>query len=495
MGRSYPSSPVGPEVLESYVRSCLALLFGRLTFWCSVAIFDVVKSTRRTSPFVLLQPRLRLRDIIPTTPRQPDYPSDETAFVGLVPETGSLFALGPDNFPLVAFSGPASAQQVESIEGTSEEGVLISHEDGRLQCYEGTTDRQCQTGVRTLRTDSASHIALLLDGAPSPAAPPLPSASWSDSRPGNTNSQAYEENERIVFGEGKIPAVPWQWLSNVPESVMLARASWAPSSSALLLTLASVVGTLVWFKKKPPQKAHVATEISVPDEVDHNETLVKEATANPPSPEPTNNLTHILHSESPVVETAPSAVAISPENTLHISSEPLLPTPDSLTVAPVAAPDTPVTPLATDDDDKPSLVKAEPAEGTEDAGEVKKKPRKRRRRRRGETKDAAAEGGDDPENEDGEVGEGDNVAVSGTQSLIPPPTPVPQASPSLILSETVLGTSPAPFYPPKNLILIEPRVRFTWHRCLPGLPAGPRSSRQTSPSGLCYPCPPRSQSP
>ena len=401
-----------------------ALIIGRLMFWCSVAIFDVVKSARRTSPFVLLQPRLRLQDIIPF---QREYPNDETAFVGLVPETGSLFALGPDNFPLVAFSGPVSAQKVESIEGTSDEGVLISHEDSRLQCYEGTTDRRCQTGVRALRADSASRIARLLDGVPSPAANPLPSATGSDGRLGNSNSEAYPGHEQLVFGEeGEVrTTVPWQWISIVPESLVLGR---TPSSSALLLTLVSMVGTVLWFKRKPPQKAHVAavplTEIPVPNQVDQ-ETLVKETTPNPLL----QNLTQILHSESPVVDPAQSA---SSENPLNISSEPLLPT---LTV---------VAPPATADDDNPSPVKAEPAEGAEDTGEAKKKPRKRRRRRRGEAKDAAAEG-DEPENEDGEAGEGDNVAVSGAPSLVPPPTPVPQASPSLIVSEAVLGTSSAPF--------------------------------------------------
>lgn len=380
-----------------------------------VAIFDVVKSARRTSPFVLLQPRLHLQDIIP---HQREYPNDETAFVGLVPETGSLFALGPDNFPLVAFSGPVSAQKVEGIEGTSDEGVLISHEDSRLQCYEGTIDRRCQTGVRALRADSASRIARLLDGVPSPGAPPLPSATGGDGgRPGNTNSQAYPGDEQFIFGKEEVRAtVPWQWISIVPESLVLGR---APSGPALLLTLASMVGTVLWFfKRKPLQKAHVAAlplaEIPVLDEGD------KEAT---PNPEPTNNLTQILHSESP----AQSAVAVAPAETPHISSEPLIPT---LTAE---------APPTTDDDDKPSLVKAEPAEGAEDAGEVKKKPRKRRRRRRGEAKDAAADGGDEPENEDGEGGEGDIAAVSGAPSLVPPPTPVPQASTSLIVSDTVLG--------------------------------------------------------
>ena len=393
------------------------IMLGRLMHTCSVAIFDVVKSSRRTSPFILLQPRLHLQDIIP---RQREYPDDETAFVGLVPETDSLFALGPGNFPLVAFSGPVSAQKIESIEGTSDEGVLISHEDSRLQCYEGTTDRRCQTGVRALRADSASRLARLLDGVPSPAAPPLPPANGggSDGRPGNTNSQAYAGNEQqqFIFGKEEVrAAVPWQWISIVPESLVFGR---APSGPTLLLTLASMVGTALWFKRKPSQKeAHVTAplplaEIPVPNEGEHNETLVT----------PTNNLTQILRPESPTQD------AVLPEDTVHISSEPKL---------------SAEAPPTTDDDDKLSSVKAEPAEGAaEDAGEVKKKPRKRRRRRRGEAKDTAAEGGDEPENEDGEIGEGENVAVSvTTPSLVPPPTPpVPQASTSLIVSDTVLGT-------------------------------------------------------
>jgi serine/threonine-protein kinase/endoribonuclease IRE1 len=448
MGRSYPSSPLeipAPHPSETISLSgarssrilcmffILLLCSGAYCYACSVAIFDVVKSARRTSPFVLLQPRLHLQDIIP---HQREYPNDETAFVGLVPETGSLFALGPDNFPLVAFSGPVSAQKVEGIEGTSDEGVLISHEDSRLQCYEGTIDRRCQTGVRALRADSASRIARLLDGVPSPGAPPLPSATGGDGgRPGNTNSQAYPGDEQFIFGKEEVrAAVPWQWISIVPESLVLGR---APSGSALFLTLASMVGTVLWFfKRKPLQKAHVAAlplaEIPVPDERDHSE---KEAT---PNPDPTNNLTQILHSESP----AQSAVAVSPEDTLQISSEPLISTPAA------------EAPPTTDDDDKPSLVKAEPVEGAEDAGEVKKKPRKRRRRRRGEAKDAAADGGDEPENEDGEGGEGDIAAVSGAPSLVPPPTPVPQASTSLIVSDTVLGTSPAHFIPKGTCMLM-----------------------------------------
>src|SRR6266404_6137579 len=57
--------------------------------------------------------------------------------------------------------------------------------------------------------------------------------------------------------------------------------------------------------------------------VDHNETLVKEDHL---SPESTNSSTDIPPSESPVVATSPSAIPMSPENTLPIPSKALLPT-------------------------------------------------------------------------------------------------------------------------------------------------------------------------
>ena len=45
---------------------------------------------QRSTPFILLQPRLRLHDTLSSTIHHRDYSDDETAFVGLVPGTGSL---------------------------------------------------------------------------------------------------------------------------------------------------------------------------------------------------------------------------------------------------------------------------------------------------------------------------------------------------------------------------------------------------------------------
>ncbi|KAI0251823.1 hypothetical protein BJV78DRAFT_1207008 [Lactifluus subvellereus] len=364
-----------------------------------VAVFDVVKSARRTSPFVLLQPRLRLQDIFP---RQRDYPNDETAFVGLVPETGSLYALGPDRFPLVAFGEPAPTQSVESIGGTSKDGVPVSREHGRAQCYDGSTDRRCLTGVRTLVADSRSRLARLLDGVPGPAAPPLPATTGAHARPGNTNSQAYA-------GGGLFP-----------EAMAPRRSSWAPSSSALLLALVSIVADA-------PREEHTAP---VPDEVVHRRALARKAVSIPPL-ELTENAP-----EAQAVHTRSGTKATFAENSFPAPIEPVPTMLESSTIAPATAPDTPASLPAADDGAKASPVKAE---GAEDAGEVKKKHRKRRRKRKGETKDASAEGGDEPENEDGEGGEDGNAVSPGTPSLVPPPTPVPSASLSLAVSDTVLG--------------------------------------------------------
>src|SRR5258708_1027421 len=223
-------------------------------FWRrhSVAVFDVVKSAQKPSPFVLLQPRLRLQDILPSAVHQLDYSDDETAFVGLVPGTGSLFALSPGHFPLVAFSESAPTQRIEGSEG-----VVVSGEHGSLQCFEGTTDRRCLTGVRALRADSRSRLARLLDGVPGPASSPLPSTTNDLAHSENTNSQVYAESEPLIVpGEEKPPVVPWKWVASLPESLSQGRKSWAPSNSGLLLALVSVVASLLWFNRKAPPNGH-----------------------------------------------------------------------------------------------------------------------------------------------------------------------------------------------------------------------------------------------
>lgn len=398
----------------------------------SVAVFDVVKSAGRPSPFVLLQPHLRLQDIFPSTARLRDYPIDgETAFVGLVPGIGSLYALSPDHFPLVAFSEPEPTKRVEGVEGR-----LIWTEDGMLQCFEGTTDRRCLTGVRDLRADSRSRLARLLDGVPGPATPPLASATGGPARSENANSQAYERSEpHVVLGEGKTPPVPWEWIANVPESLAQNQKSWTPSPSTVLLALVSVVASLLWFRRKEPTRTRHAI---VPNELAGKAAIARNSVSITPLG-PANGAIHASHLEPQVVENGPSTEAPLPKDSVSpMKLPPAIPTP-----APEAVLDAPLQSSTTDDSAKASPVKTESPEGAEDVGEVKKKHRKRRRKRKGDAKDASAEG-EEPENEDGEGGEDGNVVSSNTPSLVPPPIPVSPASSSLVVSDTVLGMSSNP---------------------------------------------------
>jgi len=449
----------------------IARLVLRLPY--SVAVFDVVKSARRPSPFVLLQPHLRLQDIFPSTAHRRDYPiDDETAFVGLVPGTSSLYALSPDHFPLVAFSESEPTKRVEGIEGR-----LVWTEEGMLQCFEGTTDMRCLTGVRGLRADSRSRLARLLDGVPGPATPPLASATGGPARSENANSQAYEGSEPLVLlGEGKTPALPWEWIANVPESLAQSQKSWTPSPSALLLALVSVVASLLWFKRKGPTSARDAIG---PNELAGKAAFARNAVSITPLGS-VNDATHASHLESQAVENEPSTKAALPKDSVALMElPPVTPTP-----APETIQDAPLKSPTIDDSAKASLVKAESPEGVEDVGEVKKKHRKRRRRRKGDAKDASAEG-EEPENEDGEGGEDGNAVSPNTPSLVPPPDSVPPATSSLVLSDTVLGMSLTSYVPKAHTDRI--RLRFAWHCGLCGLLAGPCSGRQTSPARLRYP--------
>jgi serine/threonine-protein kinase/endoribonuclease IRE1 len=150
-----------------------------------VAVFDVLKSPGKQQPFVLLQPNPRLQDVL--TGSLTSLPNIDSAYVGLVKETGSLFAMTPDHFPLVMFGDTNSDHEDTRLiggpsVGRSPETDRYTYEDlnsnpqtkrpGRI-CGNGSPDRRCLTGVRRLGDDSRSRISGQLDGPPSVALPPL----------------------------------------------------------------------------------------------------------------------------------------------------------------------------------------------------------------------------------------------------------------------------------------------------------------------------------
>jgi serine/threonine-protein kinase/endoribonuclease IRE1 len=88
-----------------------------------------------------------------------------SAYVGLVEETGSLFAMSPDRFPLIAFTGRRkrreNAMKLRNY-GSGDDECL-----GRPSLY---TDRRCLVGMHPLEGGDGdvpeSRPKRLVDGVP-----------------------------------------------------------------------------------------------------------------------------------------------------------------------------------------------------------------------------------------------------------------------------------------------------------------------------------------
>ncbi|KAG6816787.1 hypothetical protein H0H87_002943 [Tephrocybe sp. NHM501043] len=176
-----------------------------LPLWAStfntpvVAIFDVLRksgSYARNNAFVLLQPRPLLQDVLPDLTAETLLPNREAAYIGMVKETGSLFAMSPSRFPLVAFGGPERSPTGRLIDApeTAEDGDFPLEVDAitRARKYKEQreawerdwcsgdamyTDRRCLVGIRPLEEGDGheGRLKRLLDG-PSDGRFPLPLA-------------------------------------------------------------------------------------------------------------------------------------------------------------------------------------------------------------------------------------------------------------------------------------------------------------------------------
>ncbi|KDQ56896.1 hypothetical protein JAAARDRAFT_59114 [Jaapia argillacea MUCL 33604] len=170
-----------------------------------VAIFDVLTSRHRAHPFVLLQPRPRLQDVFPRYDLPDQTKLDlQSAYVGLVGggvagHGGSLFAMSPENFPLIVFgdgslSGnprrgidPPRTDEEQGEEEEEEEEELPLDVDSvtkyremrklRKMCRDGRGDGdpRCLVGLRALAggQDSQGRTRRLLEGVPSVEVPPI----------------------------------------------------------------------------------------------------------------------------------------------------------------------------------------------------------------------------------------------------------------------------------------------------------------------------------
>ena len=376
-----------------------------------------MKSRKRKEPFVLLQPRPRLQDVLPAIDlpaavKSRRLPNLDAAYVGLVEETGSLFALSPDHFPLVVFGGPYN-RRLKAIDPPP--GIMDTHAvdpvaDLNELCETGSTDLRCLVGIRPLEANSRSRLARLLDGAPTIVQPPS----------SNTNSQMIisdntKEDPILPHGDDRtiVPSRPW--IDSGHSIPLLGGLSSMQSYTAAVLTFI-VFGVIAFWSarsarnrrsERPSKTASAVIDIDV-DTVKGTPEKVSVATD--------------ISDFFPV--TVPERPSTPPQHPALLSTVTGLKT---LLADNNLSPD-PIDDLGDDDSEKEGDAAATP-------NRRKNARRRRGKKKRGNAKDLAAEDADADENEKPED-------FSGNLSqLLIPNTPKPIAAPSLIVSDTVLGVS------------------------------------------------------
>ncbi|PPQ92502.1 hypothetical protein CVT25_010335 [Psilocybe cyanescens] len=165
-----------------------------------VAIFDILQPVSTPShhhghsshPLVLLQPRPRLQDLFPKLSSGPGLADPllgklASAYVGMVEETGSLFVMSAERYPLVVFAGgdrPGLSAGDYGMQGGShgrtrykaidppnanpadEVHVGAESEVDRDYCVENAYDLRCLIGVRTMELGDGveDRMKRLIDG-------------------------------------------------------------------------------------------------------------------------------------------------------------------------------------------------------------------------------------------------------------------------------------------------------------------------------------------
>jgi serine/threonine-protein kinase/endoribonuclease IRE1 len=369
----------------------------------------------------------------------------DTAYVGLVEETGSLFVMGNDHFPLIAFGDTEYSINSRAIDPPPSANPRTDLPDRidavtklrklRELCAESPFNTRCLTGKRPL--DSSSLNSRQLPGVPSAELP-----SEIDLVPNN-----------IVDVADHLPDIP-----DTTNNLSTAVPSWTSVASAMgesfkmsaalgTVLLAMVFGSTWLFRDKLPLDKlypwtpHLTPEIqsaSTPSSITSQPATMEVSTTPPPVPDGEGHDTTI-----PPLPLS-SDVGTSPSTPIPVLAVPAA----QLTVSPTASngiTDLPGVPTADDIED------SEREGDATDATPRKRKIHRRRRGKKGKGNNSTAAGAvDDTEGEkdaegvagskeDGGVGAaGDKPKRSGSATLVVQSTSQPNA-PSLIVSDTVLG--------------------------------------------------------
>jgi serine/threonine-protein kinase/endoribonuclease IRE1 len=336
----------------------------------------------------------------------------DSAYIGLVEESGSLFAMSPDHFPLVVF-GDANPQTWDRLIEPSEAvadtrpdlvSEVVRPGGSRERCRNGSSDRRCLTGVRPLEESSRSKLSRLLDGAPTLSLPP------------GHNANALNDNLPSPSNGSPIPH--WMWSPKVGSradgrGLIGMDAHVGTFSTAVMFLFATVLGWL-WITRKQVK----ARELQA-----HTVTTVPPEKVSDISPTPRH-----------FAEPPPDAK--TPENT-----------PSPRTDTPIKSTDHPPNASTLHPDQIPAESFHDALEGDDtDKEDTNATPGKRKgiRRKRGKKKKVGFAGTPE-EGEEEQVNENGiplELKVEGNSVILPSaPQAQPTPGPSLTVSDTILGMS------------------------------------------------------
>ncbi|KAG5644674.1 hypothetical protein DXG03_007973 [Asterophora parasitica] len=432
-----------------------------------VAVFDVLQKPfshahARNNTLVLLQPRPHLQDVLPNlTPETVTrLPNRESAYVGMVQETGSLFAMSPARFPLVAFGGAERYPRRYLIDASKPEddddgkddlplsvdAITKARQWGRERNQDECrghalyTNRRCLVGVRPLEEGDGheGRLKRLLDG---PTGVP-----WAG-KGGMGGAQQVRHDAltgvNVTLGVGA--ALPL----TVIEATANAEGGWAKATHRNVLEAIAITAVLgaasLWFWLKRSRQARsgggrakgsVTSENATPTLV-----VVPITPAYAESPPPTSILSDTTEKAIPIISVPPTVPVES-----SVASDPALPSsppPASEKPKPInqvngnAIPTT----KAADDSDREG-------EANDDVLATPGK-RKNRRGKRGKKKKAGVilPEEDEREEEDekekpstnGNIGKSESPRMSSLVVNSPKPPP---AAASLVVSDQILGIYP-----------------------------------------------------
>ena len=442
---------VGDVLFEAHVGRCLLLTIRPLTPFHRVTVLDVVKAPGRQTPMVLLQPSPRLQDVFPsmdlsnTAKLNHQLPNLDSAYVGVLEESGSLFAMSSDRFPLVAFGDANPAHPlIDPPPGTpiptgaipkSTVDEITKARKLRELCDKGVFNPRCLTGIRKLESSSRSRLSRLLDAAPVAQAP----QSTAKAFPTPPSIQGPGDNRSLVnilspWPPGQAPGQHLQ--STLP--------LW------LFVLLSTILGWVVIGRRKwRPFKLRIPAQ---PFDVHHEV-------------------------EPKFVERAPFIDAIAPGQPPDLLEPP---EGDNDPTADNGVPPQETVPV----EETGESEKEDPS-----ATSPRKKPLRRRRGKKKKVPNLTLPTDDDEPEGEPETDVAPDTAEEGSgkvQLILPTPTTTPLPSaPALNVSEKILGM----FWFVYSSLAPDCKARF-WlprNRGFRGLTTGPRCRRQTSPPGFCHP--------